>query len=64
MQTGAPDEIFGKPVNSQEASFAGFENMLKGRVISADRGLLSIKSGTATINASGEAEQETRYMSS
>lgn len=41
---------------SQVASFAGFENMLKGRVISADRGLLSIKSGTATINASGEAE--------
>jgi molybdate/tungstate transport system ATP-binding protein len=56
MQTGIPEEIFEKPVDSRVASFVGFENMLKGRVISADRGLLGIEAGEIVIEASGDME--------
>ncbi|WP_269848721.1 ABC transporter ATP-binding protein [Methanosarcina horonobensis] len=56
VQVGTPEEIFEKPVNSQVASFVGFENVLKGRVISADRGLLKIEAGETFFDASGEAE--------
>lgn len=56
MQVGTPEEIFEKPVDSQVASFVGFENMLRGKVISADRGLLRIKAGEMIIDASGDIE--------
>lgn len=56
MQVGVPEEIFEKPVDSRVASFVGFENMLNGRVISADRGLLRIEAGEITIDASGDIE--------
>ncbi|MGB9938487.1 ATP-binding cassette domain-containing protein [Methanosarcina sp.] len=56
MQVGAPEEIFEKPVDSRVASFVGFENMLNGRVISADRGLLRIEAGKIVIDASGDIE--------
>jgi molybdate/tungstate transport system ATP-binding protein len=56
MQVGTPEEIFEKPVDSQVASFVGFENMLSGRVISADRGLLRIETSEMIIEASGDIE--------
>ncbi|KKG11398.1 ATP-binding cassette domain-containing protein [Methanosarcina sp. 2.H.A.1B.4] len=56
IQVGTPEDIFEKPVNSQVASFVGFENVLKGMVISADRGLLRIETGGAVIDASGDME--------
>jgi molybdate/tungstate transport system ATP-binding protein len=56
MQIGIPGEIFEKPVDSRVASFVGFENVLKGRVISADRSLLGIETGEIVIEASGEME--------
>lgn len=58
VQIGTPKEIFEKPVNSQAASFVGFENVLKGRVISADHRLLQIETGTSVIDTAGEAEVE------
>ncbi|MHC1755934.1 MAG: ATP-binding cassette domain-containing protein [Methanosarcina sp.] len=54
VQVGTPENIFEKPVDSQVASFVGFENVLKGRVISADRGLLRIETGETVIDASGD----------
>jgi molybdate/tungstate transport system ATP-binding protein len=60
MQIGIPGEIFEKPVDSRVASFVGFENVLKGRVISADRGLLGIETGEIVIEASGEMEVSKR----
>ncbi|KKI00336.1 sulfate ABC transporter ATP-binding protein [Methanosarcina sp. 1.H.T.1A.1] len=56
IQVGTPKDIFENPVDSQVASFVGFENVLKGRVISADRGLLRIETGGAVIDASGDME--------
>lgn len=56
MQVGVPEEIFEKPVDSRVANFVGFENMLKGKVISADRGLLEIETGNMVIDASGDME--------
>jgi molybdate/tungstate transport system ATP-binding protein len=56
MQAGTPEEIFEKPVNSQVASFVGFENMLKGKVITAENGLLKIEIGKLIIEASGDIE--------
>jgi len=55
-QVGTPEEIFEKPVDSQVASFVGFENMLNGRVISAEGGLLRIEAGKIIIEASGDIE--------
>jgi molybdate/tungstate transport system ATP-binding protein len=54
MQVGSPEEVFEKPVDSRIASFVGFENMLSGRVISVDRGLLRIETGKIVIDASGD----------
>jgi len=56
MQVGTPEEIFEKPVEGQVASFVGFENVLKGRVVSADQGFLRIKTGEVVIDASGDME--------
>lgn len=56
MQAGTPEEIFEKPVDSRVASFVGFENMLGGRVISSDRGLLKIDAGKIVVDASGDIE--------
>ncbi len=56
MQVGIPEEIFEKPVDSRVASFVGFENMLNGRVISVDRGVLRIEAGKINIEASGNLE--------
>lgn len=56
IQVGTPEEIFEKPVDDQVASFVGFENVLKGRVISADKGLLRIRVGEVMIDASGDME--------
>ncbi|KKG16235.1 sulfate ABC transporter ATP-binding protein [Methanosarcina sp. 2.H.T.1A.6] len=56
IQVGTPKDIFENPVDSQVASFVGFENVLKGMVISADRGLLRIETGGAVIDASGDME--------
>jgi molybdate/tungstate transport system ATP-binding protein len=56
VQVGVPKEIFEKPVNNQVASFVGFENVLKGRVTSVDRGLLRIETEEVVIDASGDAE--------
>jgi molybdate/tungstate transport system ATP-binding protein len=54
IQVGTPEEIFEKPTDARVASFVGFENILKGRVISVDRGLLEIKTGDLIIEASGD----------
>jgi len=51
-----PEEIFEKPIDSQVASFVGFENVLNGKVISADRGLIRIEFGEIIIDASGDIE--------
>ena len=54
MQVGTPEEIFEKPADNQVAGFVGFENVLKGKVISADCGLLRIETGSMIIEASGD----------
>ena len=56
MQVGTPEEIFGKPADSRIACFVGFENMLTGKVISADRSLLRIETDSSVIEASGDIE--------
>ncbi len=56
MQVGTPEEIFEKPVDSRVANFVGFENVFKGRVISAERGLIRIETGELIIDASGDME--------
>jgi molybdate/tungstate transport system ATP-binding protein len=56
MQVGTPEEIFEKPADNKVAGFVGFENVLKGKVISADRGLLGIETDSTIIEASGDNE--------
>ncbi len=56
MQVGIPEEIFEKPADSRIASFVGFENMLKGKVISAGHGLLRIETDSTVMEASGDIE--------
>ncbi|AKB34856.1 Tungstate ABC transporter, ATP-binding protein WtpC [Methanosarcina siciliae C2J] len=56
IQVGTPEDIFEKPVEGRVASFVGFENVLKGRVISADQGLLRIRVGEVVIDAAGDME--------
>lgn len=60
MQVGTPEEVFEKPTDSRVASFVGFENMLKGKIISADCGLLRIETDSTVIEASGSIEVGTQ----
>ena len=48
----------------QVASFVGFENMLNGRGISADRGLLKIEAGKIITHASRTLRLGGRYVPS
>lgn len=56
MQVGSPEEIFEKPIDSRVASFVGFENLMRGKILSADHGLLRIKTDSTVIEASGDIE--------
>jgi len=56
VQVGTPEEIFEKPANDRIADFVGFENVLKGRVLSCEGGLLRIEAEGAVLEATGEAE--------
>jgi len=64
MQVGIPGGIFEKTIDSRIASFVGFENMLNGKVIFADRGLLRIEAGERIIHASGILRWVASYMPS
>jgi molybdate/tungstate transport system ATP-binding protein len=45
VQTGTPEEVFGKPVTDEVASFVGVENILDGRVVSNTNDLVTIDAG-------------------
>lgn len=55
VQAGTPEEIFEKPANDRIADFVGFENVLKGRVLSCEEGLLRIEVEGTVLEAAGEA---------
>ncbi len=55
VQVGTPEEIFEKPANDRIADFVGFENVLKGRVLSREEGLLRIEVEGTVLEAAGEA---------
>jgi molybdate/tungstate transport system ATP-binding protein len=55
-QVGTPEEVFEKPPNDMIADFVGFENVLKGRVLSREKGLLRIEAEGTVLEAAGEVE--------
>ncbi len=56
VQVGTPEEVFEKPANDMIADFVGFENVLKGRVLSREKGLLRIDAEGTVLEAAGEVE--------
>ncbi|WP_440954226.1 ATP-binding cassette domain-containing protein [Methanosarcina sp. Mfa9] len=56
VQVGTPEEVFEKPANDMIADFVGFENVLKGRVLSCEEGLLRIEAEGTVLEAAGEVE--------
>ncbi|AKB26481.1 Tungstate ABC transporter, ATP-binding protein WtpC [Methanosarcina sp. MTP4] len=56
VQVGTPEEVFEKPANDVIADFVGFENVLKGRVLSCEEGLLRIEAEGTVLEAAGEVE--------
>ncbi len=56
VQVGTPEEVFEKPANDMIADFVGFENVLKGRVLSREKGLLRIEAEGTVLEAAGEVE--------
>jgi molybdate/tungstate transport system ATP-binding protein len=56
VQVGTPEEVFEKPANDMIADFVGFENVLKGRVLSREKGLLRIEAEGKVLEAAGEVE--------
>ncbi|HIE31241.1 MAG TPA: ABC transporter ATP-binding protein [Methanosarcinales archaeon] len=45
VQIGTPEEVFGKPITGEVASFVGVENIIDGRVVSNTNGLATIDAG-------------------
>lgn len=46
VQVGAPEEVFGQPINEKVASFVGIETILRGQVESQTEGFAKIRVGT------------------
>lgn len=55
VQVGTPEEIFETPADDRVANFVGFENVLKGRVVSADGGTLRVDVGGMLLEAAADA---------
>ncbi|MCQ1534656.1 ATP-binding cassette domain-containing protein [Methanosarcina sp. KYL-1] len=55
VQVGTPEEIFEKPADDRVANFVGFENVLKGRVVSAGGGGVRIEAGEMLLEAASDA---------
>jgi len=51
QQTGTPAEVFNAPANEFVANFVGVETMLRGQVIAASDGLVSVAVGDKTLHA-------------
>ena len=45
VQTGTPEEVFGKPITDEVASFVGVENIIDGMVVSNRNDLVTVDAG-------------------
>ena len=55
VQTGTPFEIMNRPVDEFVAGFVGMENMLEGRVVEAESGILTVELGGNQVQFPGSA---------
>jgi molybdopterin-binding protein len=53
-QLGTPEVVFGGPASPEVARFVGVENLLPGRVVAADDGLLTVETGARRVRVPGE----------
>jgi tungstate transport system ATP-binding protein len=54
-QLDRPEVVFGQPATSAIARFVGVENLLPGRIATADDGLLTVETGRLRIRVPGHA---------
>ncbi|MDD4497510.1 MAG: ATP-binding cassette domain-containing protein [Methanosarcinaceae archaeon] len=55
VQVGTPEEIFDRPIDSHVAGFVGFENVIKGKVVSEDAGILRLEADGFLLEAAAFA---------
>lgn len=53
VQLGVPEVVFGRPATPEVARFVGVENLLPGRIVRVDDGLLTVDTGALRIRAPG-----------
>jgi molybdopterin-binding protein len=53
-QLDTPEVVFGRPAAPEVARFVGVENLLPGRVVDADGGLLTIRTGSWPLRVPGQ----------
>ncbi|HZD58890.1 MAG TPA: ABC transporter ATP-binding protein, partial [Anaerolineae bacterium] len=56
IQTGSPRDVMAYPTNQKIADFVGVENILKGRIIGRDNGLVRVKINGSEIEAVSHSE--------
>lgn len=53
-QLDTPENVFGRPAAPDVARFVGVENLVPGRVVSADGGLLAVETGPLHVRVPGD----------
>lgn len=54
QQVGTPEEVFSHPISESVARFVGVDNLLVGRVTADDAGMLTIDTGSLSVQAPGK----------
>jgi molybdate transport system ATP-binding protein len=57
LQTGPVREVFRRPADARVAESAGVENILPGRIVNRQGGLVTVETGTAQLEAVDTGEQ-------
>ena len=55
LQTGTPVEVMHRPADEFVASFVGMENVLSGKVIASDQGILTVAAGERRFEFPGDS---------
>ncbi len=61
-QTGSPQEVFNTPVDSDVAAFVGVETVIPAEVLAVQDGMVTMKAGSYTLEATGNANQFSKVL--
>ena len=60
IQTGSVHQVYDKPENKEVAAFVGMENLIEGKVVAQEGGIVTVVVGDTTIEAVANYEKDER----